>query len=196
MVEHTPRIGEHYASGMRGQRICILGYSHWLEEGEEDTDDFTIHVLEKVINGIWKDIKFFNQIKNYFGCTSHDKLWDRVVFLNYLPNCVGGPTERNNAGTKDQIKRAKERFLTLIQKQRPHKVFVFSKRAWSTFPKTREEIDGKSTPHLHPQFPKLPWGTYDASGHIVMAFGLPHPQFALAEQTKSAVQRILDEPII
>ena len=199
MVQHTPWVGSRYEEGIESQRICILGYSHWLEEGEKDSDDFTNYVLKRVLDGTWKNIEFFNRIKGYFEFTDHKAFWERVIFLNYMPECIGGPNERYYSGTEEQIKRAKARFQELIRKERPHKVFVFSKRAWSTFPMTREEdATGKDALVLDPQeFPQFSWGTYDAGGgHVVMAFGLRHPQYALGQPMHLAVRHILNKPLV
>ena len=114
MIQHIPWKGQRYEEGIESQRICIFGNSHWLGEGKEDTDDFTIDVLQGVIDGSW-NLSFFTQIRNYFGYTDHKEFWDRVIFLNYLPECIGGPKQRYNFAPRDQIELAKVRFLTLIR---------------------------------------------------------------------------------
>src|ERR1700739_1430469 len=195
MLQHIPWKGHRYEEGINSQRICIVGNSHWVDEGEKDSIDSTIVVITKVIEGFW-NIAFFTKIRNYFGFTCHREFWDRVIFVNYLPECIGGPNERYNTGTKEQIECAKQRFLTLIRKEHPHKVFVFSKQAWSTFPTTREEeACGRAGPVLSPnEFPEFSWGTYDAGGHLVLALGLRHPQWADGQLMQRAVRYALNKP--
>jgi hypothetical protein len=167
-----------------------------LDDDKEDTNDTTIEVLKGVVGGSC-NISFFTQIRNYFGSTDHREFWDHVIFLNYLPESVGGPKNRYNTGTEDQIERAKVRFVTLIRKERPHKVFVFSKRAWSHFPITPEEgATNKDASALDPkEFPGFSWRTYDPGGHVVMAFGLRHTQGANGQRMRRAVRHILDIPV-
>lgn len=196
LIQHTPWKGHLYEEGIESQRVCIVGHSHWLDEGKEDSDDFTIDVVQGVIDGSCR-ISFFTQIKNYFDFSDHKEFWARVIFLNYLPECIGGPKERYNIETSDQVKRAKERFEDLIQKESPHKVFVFSKQAWSTFPLSRKkEVTDKGSRALDSrEFPGFSWRTYDAGDHDAMAFGLRHTQGADGKLMRRAVRHILDIPV-
>jgi hypothetical protein len=192
MSEHTPWRGPQYEIGINRERIAIVGYSHWLAENEEDSDECTKEVVSRVITGEYSDTPFFNQIRNYFAFESNKEFWNRVLFFNYLPDSIGTGDERFNTGTVEQIERAKERFARIIGERRPHKMLVFTKKGWATLPPTREEQAGDPLP-LGKEFPEFSWGTYEAGvdHHIVMAFGLRHPQGAKSELMRRAVQRIL-----
>lgn len=49
-VEHTAWVGSEYEkSGIKGQRVAIVGYSHWLWESHVDTDEGTTDCIRKVI---------------------------------------------------------------------------------------------------------------------------------------------------
>jgi len=195
MIQHIPWHGPHYQEGIEGQRICIVGYSHPWGRGGKDSPNATKQIVSGVINGTEK-IRFFSQVRRYFGFEDNAAFWNRVIFFNYIPECVGGPDDRYKRGTAEQVKHAKARFLSLIQRDRPHKVLVFTKQGWSTFPATREEeATGKNPPVLSlKRFPDSSRGTYDAGGHIVMAFGLRHPQYANSLLMRRAVRQILDKP--
>ncbi len=120
-----------------------------------------------------------------------------LYFLTTYLNASAVLTSATERGTKDQIKRAKERFLNLIREKHLDKVLVFSSVAWSRVPATREEeATGKGALGLDPKkFSGFSWGTYDANGHIVMAFGLRHPQGADRVRMRQAVRHILDMPL-
>jgi hypothetical protein len=196
MVQHEPWRGPKYrTAGIDGQRICIVGYSHWLAEGEKDSRDLTKRVISGMIDGSC-DFKFFNQIRSYFGFEDN-AFWNHVMFFNFLNECVGGPNERYMRGRPEQEKRANERFLRVIrQKPVPHKVLVFTTRGWSTLPPCREEADGQDLRALNAEkFPGFSYGTYDVSGHIVTAFGLRHPQGASRQLMRKAVQYVLKRKI-
>jgi hypothetical protein len=188
MVEHTPWVGPNYRIGIEGQRICIVGYSHYKLKNEICADDCTTSYLRKVRDGTRE--RFFGQIMGYFGFKDHQAFWNGVMFLNYITECIGDPKERYNSGTDSQIKCAKQHFLNIIRKKCPHKVLVFTRKGWSTFPPTSEgpmALDPKD-------FPEFSWGIYHADGHIVMAFGLRHPQGATHSLMQRAVRYILDKP--
>jgi hypothetical protein len=187
MIQHEPWRGPKYrTAGINGQRLCVVGYSHWLGKGDKDTRGLTKKVVSGVIDGHY-NFNFFNQIRSYFGFEDN-AFWNHVIFFNYLGECIGGPEERFRKGTKDQIERANERFLNIIRNERPHKVLVFTRQGWSDLPCTREEKEEALDPK---KFPDFSYGTYDAAGHIVTAFGLRHPQGAPRQLMREAVQYIL-----
>lgn len=196
MSEHIPWCGPGYEVGIDRQRIAIVGYSHWHSENEKDSDESTKDVLSRVISGEYSDIQFFNQIRNYFAFESNEKFWNRVLFFNYLPDSIGTGDQRFKTGTGEQIERAKERFARIIAQLRPHKMLVFSKKGWVTFPPTLEEQARNDPQPLGREFPGFSWGTYDTDDHIVMAFGLRHPQGANGALMRRAVQRILAMPLV
>jgi hypothetical protein len=194
-IEHKPWVGSLYKTvGINGKRIAIVGHSHW-------GDDCTIKVVSHVITGEYK-IWFFSSIRNYFGFSDNADFWNRVMFFNYLPHSVGTEEQRYNSGTKEQIERAKTRLLRILAEEpSPQKVFVFTDnermgKGWSTFPETREEEGGNSPMQLGAEFGKFSWGTYHIGDHIVMAFGLRHPQGASGKQMRHVVQHILALPLI
>jgi hypothetical protein len=194
MVEHTPWVGEEYNAGIEGQRLAIVGYSHWLGEGEKDSSDCTRTVISKVIGAEeeFDHIPFFVQIRNYFNFASHSDFWNRVLFFNYISECIGAREERYETATPDQIERAKVRFLRIIQERLPHKVLVFTTKGWPGLPATLEEQKPSGrAPRLAAEFGGFEWGTYKTNGHLVMAFGLRHPQGASGKLMRRVVQHIL-----
>jgi hypothetical protein len=195
MIEHIPWCGSDYQAGIDGQRIAIMGYSHHVEE--DDSNEVTRQVVQSVIDGEKSgadQYAFFCRIRDYFGFTSHREFWNRVLFFNYLADRVGKDEDRFKSGTDEQIKCATTRFDRIICKWRPAKVLVFTKKGWMQMPETREEKAGCRQNELGPAFHGFERGSYDADGHIVMAFGLRHPQGARKEVMRRAVQYILALP--
>jgi hypothetical protein len=190
-IEHKPWEGPNYKEGgINGQRIAIVGHSH---HGDNDTDAFTLETMSDVISGREK-YKFFDQIRDYFGFQDNADFWNRVVFFNYLPDCVGPDEQRYKYGTPDQIKRAKERFPQILVKYRPDKVFVFSYQMWKQLPESREQ--GPSNKDGEIEGDGFWWCTYPADGQIATAFRLEHPQYAPKEPQTQAVRKILAIPVL
>lgn len=189
-IEHKPWKGPNYTEGgINGQRIAIVGHSH---HGDNDTDNFTLETMSDVISGR-EHYGFFDKIPNYFGFQDNADFWNRVVFFNYLPDCVGPDEERYKYGTTDQIKRAKERFLRLLAEYCPQKVFVFGKTMWKELPPSREE--GPNNPLGDFKCDGFFWCTYEADGQVVMVFNLEHPERAPKERQTRAVQQIVAMPL-
>jgi hypothetical protein len=66
-VVHKPSEGAEYLSGINGQRIAIVGYSHWNGHPDRaDHDEFTLDVIRHVSSGTCR-LSFFTQIGGYFG---------------------------------------------------------------------------------------------------------------------------------
>jgi hypothetical protein len=198
MIEHLPWRGKHYSTGITGQRIAIVGHSHWGYDDDPDQNGFTQRTVCRHISGRERN-SFFTCIRNYFGFES-DEFWHHVVFFNYLPESVGEGDKKYRRGGRDQIERAQARFLRIIGEYRPSKVLVFSNtpgKGWQTLPPTDEERSSNAPLQtLGPEFPSFDWGTYRIGDHVAMAFGLRHPQGARSEWMQAAVQRVMAMPKI
>ncbi|AMK16831.1 MULTISPECIES: hypothetical protein [unclassified Sphingobium] len=172
MIEHRVWCPAGYQqSGIAGQRIAIAGHSHTSDE--PDNAAMTENCLKKVISGEYPNLQFFNRVPGYFGCDDRAGFWNSVLFFNFVPSIVGARSEWNNNGTKEQNEAGRARVQRILDKYKPDKLFVFTKKGWDQFPPTLE--DQKVRPLVEP----LNWHTYQtASGHEVKAIGLPHPDRA------------------
>jgi len=191
LIEHTPWRGQNYESGIGGQRIAVVGYSHHRGPSQVDCEDFTEDVVRCVIEGQQERESFFGPIRGYFGYDDNAAFWNRVLFFNFLPDCIGVTDQRYETGSPSQIVHGKRRFLRIIREEKPDKVFVFTVKGWRSFPRTIQEEAGEARILLGTNFPKFSWGTYAAGKHTVMAFGLRHPQFANGQLMQLAVRDIL-----
>jgi hypothetical protein len=189
MIEHREWVRPAYAQGFDGQTIAIIGYSHYLQRDQIDTEDHTECVVQRAIAG--DNIPFFDAIGSYFGVLNNADLYNRALFFNFLPNSIGTSDRRYALGTQEQIEHGQVRALRLFATYMPMKAFVFTRKGWSHFPPIREEQDGGASMPLAPEFPHFTWGTYDVGGHSVSVFGLRHPLYARGEQMQQAVRHIL-----
>jgi hypothetical protein len=199
MVQHLHWRGDNYKAGIEGQRLAIVGYSHW---GDDDDygDEGTRNCITKVISGEWAGapMRFFATLRNYFGFESHAEFWHRIVFFNFLPDCVGDGDARFKWGTEEQTNRGRQRLISVLEEEKPHKVLIFTTKGWQSRPPTLEEIGApeKGLSTLASEFPKFSRGTYGIGGHTVMAFGLRHPQGASGDLMRRAVRHILNVPLL
>jgi len=195
MIEHQPWVGPRYKDGINEQRIAILGHSHHASgpEDDPDSDSATIDCMRHIIAGEWS-FKFFNEIQKYFGFDSDPDLWNRVVFMNYLPERV---EKLRDGGTTDQLDRANKRFLKMLAERKPQKVFVFTKKGWDVLPQSIENEEGSRNGDrpLSPEFPHFRWCTYKADNQTIYAYALPHPERANAETSRRVLEHILVLPV-
>lgn len=199
MIEHAEWIGDGYKNGIMGSRIAIVGYSHHTDESYPDCNHCTIDTVRQVISGKQVGDSFFPAVRGYFaaacpnfGFDDKATFWNQVLFFNFLPECVSDD-EPYAWGTDEQNKRGKQRFQRIITdaKPKPDKILVFTMKGWQELPGTREEEVNKNSPRLGAEFPRFEWGTYDAGGHIALAFGLRHPLGAPRQMMIRAVQTVL-----
>ena len=150
-----PFVGKDYANGgIFGKRIMILGESHYCDEECVDCGDcgdcrlhrecmnFTQQVLGDYLNENkerqnWMRT-FLKFERSLVGEETNQamrlKIWNSVVFFNYLQVAMGGPRE---AGTAEQYHQAGKAFFEVIEKYQPEYVIVWGKRLWNNLPNVR-----------------------------------------------------------
>lgn len=183
-VFFRPFVGASYAGGgLFGKRIMVLGESHYCDEGcadclrHRECMEFTSGVVEQYLDrGVERQRWMQTLLKferSLVGCETDQaqsqRIWQSVVFYNYLQVAMGGPRE---AGTAAQYRQAGEALFDVMEKYQPECLIVWGNRLWDKLPGERwtdgEDIvvDGCRTAT----------GTYSlASGRTVRAMAVNHP---------------------
>ena len=181
MFQHKPWVGRNYQVGISDARIAIVGNSHW---SEGDSEDSTMFVMSKIMDGTWQKIAFFRQIRDYFSFADTREFWNRVVFFNYAPRSIGGADDRYNQIPGSMVEEAKARFGSILAEHRPDKVFVFtSKVRWAL-------------PEMHLSVPDVPLqgariGTLTSGESPAKIFLLRHTQGAKKSEMIETVTKLL-----
>ena len=195
MIEHRPWVGKKFCSGggIKGQKIAIVGYSHYLD-GRKDNEDVTKCTISRVIRRDHESfLSFFYSIERYFDDV--DDLWEKVLFFNFIPNAIGNVDRRFALGKPAQIEQGRLRVTQILKEYLPDKVIVLTRKGWSEFPKTCEEVDGGDCPSLDDlHFPSFTRGSYRYGASLVRAFGLRHPLYADVQVMRNAITHILALP--
>lgn len=147
-----PFVGKDYASGgIFGKRIMVLGESHYCDEGCADCGDCRLHrecmnFTQNVFGDYLDENKgrenwmrtFLKFERSLVGEETDQamrlKIWDSVVFFNYLQVAMGGPRE---AGTGEQYRQAGLAFFEMLEKFQPEYVILWGKRLWDNTPGER-----------------------------------------------------------
>lgn len=184
--EHAPFVGKHYESN---RRLCIVGYSHYIDASESDSPSLTNEVMAKVlVDREFGHTSFWRAIASYCRKSDLDadgvcEFWNSVLFFNFLPQAVG--TEMFARGKKAQVQAAGERFLRILRSHSPSRVLVFSTKAFEALPTMEQEANGGN---LHKSEGNQ-WGTY--AGISTRVIGLRHPLFASKDMMKQRVAAAL-----
>ena len=185
-VFFQPFVGKDYAKGgIFGKRIMVLGESHYCEEGCKDCGFQSKHPeCIALTNGVVKDylekeerqdwMRTFVKFERSLVGEETDremsrKIWDSVVFYNYLQVAMGDPRE---AGSSEQYQQASKAFFEVLDKYQPEVLIVWGHQLWRNLPEERwiegEElmVDGQDI-----------WnGAYClANGKRVKALAVYHP---------------------
>ena len=144
-----PFVGKDYADGgIFGKRIMVLGESHYCDEGCADCGDCRLHrecmnFTQQVLGDYLNENKerqnwmrtFLKFERSLVGEETNQalrlKIWDSVVFFNYLQVAMGGPRE---AGTSAQYSQAGEAFFEVLNKYQPEYVIAWGNRLWDKMP--------------------------------------------------------------
>lgn len=125
-----PFVGKDYANGgIFDKRIMILGESHYCDESCTDCGDCQLHrecmnFTQQVLDDYLNENKerqnwmrtFLKFERSLVGEETNQamrlKIWNSVIFFNYLQVAMGGPRE---AGTAEQYHQAGKAFFEVIE---------------------------------------------------------------------------------
>ena len=147
-----PFVGSSYADGgLFGKRIMVLGESHYCDEGCADCGDclrhrewmgFTNGVVKQYLDDRVERQRWMQTLlkfeRSLVGRETdqalRQRIWQSVVFYNYLQVAMGGPRE---AGTSAQYRQAGDALVEVMDKYQPEYVIAWGKRLWSNMPGER-----------------------------------------------------------
>ena len=123
-----------------------------------------------------KNIPFFRKIADSFGKSDSGTFWNSVIFLNLIPEVIGGRSEMHGWASHDLAVSGSTRLFDVLAKYKVEKLLVFSAKAWESLPDTVLERDislGATIPYGFNTFVKAA---------KTIAFHLRHPQFTTPKQ--------------
>ena len=199
--EHAIWQGAHYEQAR--ERWTILGFSHyhrkWTQPDQSCSGldarraDFTLQLLTQTVQGRC-DLRFFRDVAKAFGMADREarqSFWNKVVFFNYLPHCVEA-NEKYRTATHAERRRANDRFCEALTRYQPHRVFVFSKKAWQLLPPTDE---ARAAQPLRPlSVLTYVYGAYTTGTGRSLACCLQHPTHADHSLLQKGVTAFLGVP--
>ena len=156
-VFFQPFVGKDYTTGgIFGKRIMVLGESHYCDEGCTDCGNVANHrECRTFTNGVVGDylnedktrerwmstfLKFERSLVGHeTDCQERQRIWQSVMFYNYLQVAMGGPRK---AGTEAEYRQAEEAFFSVLDQYRPQYIIAWGNRLWGQMPGGERWQDG------------------------------------------------------
>jgi hypothetical protein len=191
-----PWRGQHYTQGIEGQRILILGESHYHRceddracDNLSDADRNARHSeLTRNVVEWWKDhphrSPLSHQIPKLFKMEKK-VFWESVAFYNYVQAFVG-PTARvrPNEELWNESRNA-EAFQAVLDRLQPDRILVLGKKLWANLPSEKPLLyrhpDGEpglvvsNDSGSYDDSDRLCYWYYARSGQKALAMPVMHP---------------------
>ena len=145
-----PFVGKDYdKGGIFGKRIMILGESHdcegcldcGIQSKHPECMGFTQGVVKDYLEKEERQDRMRTFVKFERSLVGEEtdramsrKIWDSVVFYNYLQVAMGGPRE---AGSALQYQQASKAFFEVLDKYQPEVLIVWGHQLWRNLPEER-----------------------------------------------------------
>ncbi|MBR1487348.1 MAG: hypothetical protein IJ603_00455 [Bacteroidales bacterium] len=151
-VFFRPWIGERYKEGLDGQRILVLGESHYCSEigkkgpcqqkccpsaASKECRSFTEDVIREFVYGYFgasfqQTFLCFERAVSGKVLNQEDRVtfWNKVAFYNYLQYAQSGPSR----GLEQPGVDSSPAFLEVLESLQPDKIIVWGKRLYNILP--------------------------------------------------------------
>jgi hypothetical protein len=123
-----PWVGTQYASGINGQRLLVLGESHYSDDSRNAYPQLTRDIVARVVGG--ERFPFFTKIGSVIERSTKPTTfsWQAVLFYNFVQQLVGAhardrPTEAMWASGFDPL-------MAVLTEHRPSAVLVAGVGTW------------------------------------------------------------------
>jgi hypothetical protein len=192
-VEFAPWCGKVYQKGISGQRVLILGESHYhsCEKDPNCTDEAGRNIRHRNLThdmvDHWKDHSHSSpvshRIPELFGM-SKAEFWESVAFYNYLQTFAGsGARERPNDDQWNED--SASAFQTVLDHLQPDRIMVLGKATWTNLPSSLTTLFAAPIPddRLHIQngigfrneADSVAYWYSSSSGKLALAMPIMHP---------------------
>ena len=124
----VPWVGADYATGLGGQRLLVLGESHYSEDPRNAYPNLTRDIVGRVVGG--EHFPFFTKLGSVIhGSTEPTTFsWQSVLFYNFVQQLVGA--HARDRPTEAMWADGFEPFTAVLAEYRPNVVLVAGVGTW------------------------------------------------------------------
>ncbi len=183
-AKFIPWVGSQYAEGIKGERLMVLGESHYCANESEAVPQLTINIIHHILNPDSQHEGFINTYTKFgralAGKEQYNKdraaVWNSFLFYNYVQVPI---SETRKAPQKQDFVDAESPFFTVMEQYRPDCVIVWGNRLYNNLPRKGNQTedlilrDGKSVET---------WVYKLSNGHTVNLLPITHPSAAFVPE--------------
>jgi hypothetical protein len=182
-----PWISENYEKNKSGQRILILGESHY-GDSKEIESNFTIDVIKDVIDGTkCRGYIYYTKLGKLFNEKNREEIFENCAFSNLVQSLLTAPRVHP---TKEQLDEIHNVFWAILKHTKPNKVIVTSLRAWQYWLPDYDQR-GIKLAQLEENGKSSQVWKYKFEDVDCLAIGIPHPSSRNFYSYRELVQKFL-----
>lgn len=182
-IRINPYVGEKYHEGWNGEKILILGESHYNEDhqklNEITGDEIRRQMTNEAISDFVNNDNGFADWKNTYTCferivtnkelsqKEREDFWSRVVFYQFIQFVQETPRKPIN---NNQVEQSQNAFFEVLKMYMPDYIIVWGKRLYDFLPDLEGELET-----LTINGDSLPVWKYNIEGKIIPAMAINHP---------------------
>lgn len=202
-VHFEPWVGDAYKTGLGicgfdkkdhivygtednpGVKVLVLGESHYCAKAEDDKPSLTNDIINDLLdpmsehesykNTYTKFIKSLSGHYNHLAWAEKTKVWQHVVFYNYVQEALDKPRQKPN---HTQFANAHKPFFEVLEKNNPDIVIVWGSRLYNNLPQCGKQLLDLDLPlDLCGQNSIEIWA-YEVNGKWIPIMPIRHPSAA------------------
>ena len=191
--EFKPWVGRNYQTGINGNRVMVLGESHYCAVQSDAHPNMTTEIISDLLDKNSEHEGYKNTYTKFeralagkpLSTTEKEELWNRVIFYNYVQCPI---SEARKAPTNQEFDASEQPFFDILEKYQPDNVLVWGKRLYNHLPRK-----GYQLPDLEVNGDSFEVWAYElTNGHIVKLLSITHPSAAFTpEYCHSIIHKFL-----
>lgn len=182
-----PWISENYKNNSSGQRILILGESHYGDSNEMESN-FTIDVIKDVLDGTrCRGYIYYTKLGKLFNEKNREEIFENCAFSNLIQSFVPAPRIQP---TREQLEEIHQVFWEILKTTKPDKVIITSLRAWEYWMPDHDYRGIKMTQIQGNERTSQVW-KYQFEDVNCLAIGIPHPSSRNFYSYRELVQKFI-----
>ncbi len=141
-----PWVGSNYAKGINGNKIMILGESHYCESIDDATENMTHTIIEDLYDEASEHEPYKNTYTKFeraivghnLSFAEKKNLWNSVMFYNFVQKPMSGPRVRPSSS---DFSESSDFFMEVLDKYQPDFVLVWGNDLYNNLPRKGYQLD-------------------------------------------------------
>jgi hypothetical protein len=180
-VHFSPWIGKNYSNGIAGNKVMVLGESHYCANPSEAIPEITQEVIKCYLNPQAEFEGWMNTYTKFIRALSGKEIsretstewWNKILFYNYVQEPISGARVRPTA---EQFRNSSDAFFEILETYQPDKVIAWGESLYEHLPNQGHN----ATPITAPDGTEINTWLYPINQRNVEVMGITHPSTSFA----------------